>query len=91
MRLETSVDFDPGSLINLLSSRRRQYRPVTTGSDERDWLARDLFYATLAKEMKKMLEQQADLPGLNEVNQDLDELRRQVMAMHTVEERLEER
>lgn len=36
-----------------------------------------------------MLDQQKDMPGLAEVTEDLAELRRQVMAMHTVEERLE--
>ena len=35
-----------------------------------------------------MMEQHKNMPGLNEVTEDLAELRRQVMESHTVEERL---
>jgi hypothetical protein len=36
-----------------------------------------------------MLEKYKDMPGLGEVSQDLAEFKRQVMAMHSAEERLE--
>ncbi len=78
----------PESLLNLLSARRRLYKLPQAG-DERGAMAQDLFYATLSREMKKMLEPYKGMPGLSEITEDLSELRRQVMAMHTIEERLE--
>jgi hypothetical protein len=77
----------PDSLLNLLSARRHLYQMPDSG-DGRSIMARDLLYATLSQELKKIMEQHKNMPGLNEVTEDLAELRRQVMAMHTVEERL---
>src|SRR3989442_976808 len=42
-------------------------------------LAQELLYATLSRELKKMLQDHKDLPGLGQLTYDLDELRRLVL------------
>lgn len=79
----------PQSLINLLSPRRRIYRLNARNVDPRSMLALDLICATLTQELRTMLDKHKHIPALGDLSQDLNELRRQVMALHTVEDRLE--